>query len=1237
VDEFLRLLQKSSLLTPEQWKSVRQEVARAARDRAAGKPGADGAAPASLTPAELVEKLVKRGFITPWQAEKLLEGKKAFTVGKYKLVDRVGTGGMGHVFKAVHGDMGRTVALKIMLAETIQNREAVARFRKEIQAVAALDDPHIVAAYDAGTFGAGLNYLVMEFVDGHDLGYLLEEEGPLPVGWACECIRQAALGLQYVHEKGMVHRDIKPTNILVAKDPESDRPLVKILDLGLARFISETTSADTPSSEKGGRDGSLTQFGQLLGTPDYIAPEQGQNVQAADIRSDIFSLGCTLFRVLTGQFPFAGETVLQKLEAREKTDALRLKTLRPDVPAELDAVVARMLARDPKLRYQTPREVAQALAPFTTQFAPFRIRPRKKPADAKQPNRPLGEETRLDEIFKGLADVESDQSLSVAGITTRLKRVTPRYWLAAAGLALLVAASSFVWGHLSAATLVIDWPDEQREGAELRVNQRRVPISNGSSIAAKGNSGTWRLSLARDGYETIDETLTLRRGERRAYTPAWRPTARTLRRAALQKLEKQVEARAPLDVSSSPAVALRADLLSFLREHPTSPEAHTARQLASRLRWPLDLLDGRDVPDGLDFALQTGNPQESSVRPVGIFGDGRLNFWNRITAVAVSDDGRLIVGASLDGTVRVLDAADGKTRHIIVPPIAPTALAFSPKGAILAIVGRSGPVTLWNAAEGTIVATLPDTAGPTAFIQDGSLIAVQAARQEIALFDPSNGELRRTLHGHATGILEGLTFSHQGKMLASYGGDSSVFLWDVASGQERRRFPNARQPLFSPDDTYLAAGSTNGDLVLWDTRTGETKRTFDDGGYPLAFDSTGEKVVSKRPGRAVVWDMATGEEIRTIIEVPELAAVSPDGNWLAGADDVLGELVFWNLSGGPRRSVSTAGPVDTMEFVSDSSALVAGTRDHVVQTVAVDSGTERPLASWPVAQADLSPDGRWLALRQGDQVDLVDVTTGQTVRTLAGSAADLVALAFSPDGRLIAGFGGWGFFKTSLRLWDTTDGHELSLAGEPLGSVRALSFSADSQLLACAGESRLVTVWNVGRKEVAQTLDDFPDRVKALAFQPDGRRLAVACHDRSVVLWDLKGASGKSLATQGVACQQLVFSSDGKLLAGAADERVLIWKLESGEEPVELAAGDTTIRSIAFDLAATRLAATGEEGTVWVWNDPARTSSTGQPDRDLRIGPLHGIVNRVIWGPDGRHLLTLNGNGTVYVLQLGGR
>jgi WD40 repeat protein len=585
--------------------------------------------------------------------------------------------------------------------------------------------------------------------------------------------------------------------------------------------------------------------------------------------------------------------------------------------------------------------------------------------------------------------------------------------------------------------------------------------------------------------------------------------------------------------------------------------------------------------------------------------------------------------------VQVFDAADGRRRHVLLPPAIPEELAFSADGSTLAIAGTSGPVTLWDARAGTLRATLPDTSGPVAFSSDGRLIAVRAARQEIALWDAHSGELRRTMQGHSTGVLRGLVFSHAGKMLASYGSDSSVLLWDVASGQERRRFANAQVPLFSPDDDFLAAGATNGDLELWDTRTGETQRTLDDGGYPLAFDARGATLISKRQGRAILWDLVTGDEIRTIVEVPELAAVSPDGKWLAGGEETFGELRLWNLSqGASRRALSTLGPVSALAFLADSATVIAGARENAIQYFATETGAERTPAGLPLGTADLSPDGQKLAVRRGNRAELLDVTTAKTERTLAENVADLESLTFSPDGRLVAGFGGWGFFQTSLRLWDSATGKELPLAGEPLGSVRTVAFSPDNKLLACAGDSRLVTVWDLKLQTVRHMLDGFTDRVTAVAFHPDGHRLAVACQDQTLVVWDLKTDTGKTVVRRRGVCRQLAFSSDGRLLAGAADEQVLVWNVDRSKLAAELTTGDGSPNSIAFHPAGTMLVAAGNDGVVWQWNDLVRGRHRDEPDRIFRVGPPHGSIRRVLFGLDGRHLLTVNGNGTVYVLRL---
>lgn len=286
-----------------------------------------------------------------FQVNYLLRGLgKDFVLGPYIILEWLAAGGMGQIFKARHRTLDRVVALKVMRQDRAGNPDAVRRFQREIQAVSQLSHRNVVVAYDSDVID-GVHYFAMEYVDGIDLARLVNKSGPLDIDKACEYIYQAALGLQHAHERGLIHRDIKPANLLLCNlGPEGD--VIKILDMGLAR-LSEAYE-----------DVTITQDGKIVGTPDYIAPEQARNAHKADTRADLYSLGCSFFFLLTGQVPFGGKTVLEKLIQRELENPKPIEVLRPDVPAAIRSILGRLITRNPDDRFQSPMELAAALEAY---------------------------------------------------------------------------------------------------------------------------------------------------------------------------------------------------------------------------------------------------------------------------------------------------------------------------------------------------------------------------------------------------------------------------------------------------------------------------------------------------------------------------------------------------------------------------------------------------------------------------------------------------------------------------------------------------------------------------------------------------------------------------------------------------------------------------------------------------------------------------------------------------------
>jgi serine/threonine protein kinase len=328
-DEFIANLTEAKLLPEE-------ELARIVADE-------------SSDVMKLADDLLNSGLITDYQQTALTTGRLSdLKLGNYDLLAKLGAGGMGTVFKARHRRLKRVAAIKVLAAHLCTDAAFVQRFQREVETVARLGHPNVVMAYDADEAEMG-HFLVMEFVDGRDLASEVEKAGKLSVPRAADYIIQAARGLAYAHTQGIVHRDVKPHNLLLDRSG-----LVKVTDLGLARLNSAATAGA----------GGLTQAGGILGTVDYMAPEQAVDSAAIDARADIYGLGCTLYFLLAGTPPYTGPTLVSVLLKHRDAAVPLLRRVRPDVPAGLEAVCARMMAKAVGDRYQTMSEVIAALEPF---------------------------------------------------------------------------------------------------------------------------------------------------------------------------------------------------------------------------------------------------------------------------------------------------------------------------------------------------------------------------------------------------------------------------------------------------------------------------------------------------------------------------------------------------------------------------------------------------------------------------------------------------------------------------------------------------------------------------------------------------------------------------------------------------------------------------------------------------------------------------------------------------------
>lgn len=326
LDEYITQVSKAGILSERDMTALIQDLDESQKPQ---------------TAVDFSEQLIQSGKLTNYQAHVISSGEaQPLQIGEYQILEPIGSGGMGTVYKAIHQRMKRIVALKVIRSDLNQDPDRLKRFEREVQTAARLSHPNVVTAYDAGE-AQGIHYLICEYIDGESLSQLVRESGALDFSDALNCILQVAQGLAYAHGRGVIHRDIKPANILV--DDQGD---VKILDMGLARLqqSAEETLADGSQTQ-------LTSSQFFMGTIDYMAPEQARNTRLADHRSDIYSLGCTFYFLLTAKPVYDGETTVERILAHREQPIPRLSDLSPSIPSEVDRIFETMMAKDPDDRY----------------------------------------------------------------------------------------------------------------------------------------------------------------------------------------------------------------------------------------------------------------------------------------------------------------------------------------------------------------------------------------------------------------------------------------------------------------------------------------------------------------------------------------------------------------------------------------------------------------------------------------------------------------------------------------------------------------------------------------------------------------------------------------------------------------------------------------------------------------------------------------------------------------------
>jgi len=979
----------------------------------------------------------------------------------YEVLDVLGRGGMGVVYKAHHLALKRTVALKMVLAGGQAGPRELARFRAEAEAVARLQHPNIVQIHEVGEWRADrlsspVPFIALEFVEGGSLAQKLGGR-PLPFREAARLVETLAGAMHLAHSRNVVHRDLKPANVLLTAGG-----VPKVTDFGLARQLDV--------------DSGQTQAGAVMGTPSYMAPEQaGGQAHQAGPAADVYALGAILYECLTGRPPFRSRSVAETLDQVRTREPVAPRALQAKVPADLETICLKCLRKEPEQRYAGALDLAEDLRRF-------------------QEGRPI-----------------AARPVGWAERAAKWVRRNPAVAVLTAGVSLSVVVGAVAAWLLALQALASEKRAKQEEAKALQ----KADDETRAHETAEHQLAVSKVLLAQAAWRDANV------GNARALLNEVRPESRGWEWGHLRRLFQGGHLTLYGHAEMVQGVAFSPDgtRVATASHDGTARvwDVGTGQELATLKGHTTELSSLAFSPDGQ--RLVTGSADRTA-KVWDVRGGPEVltlkGHSSSVSGLAFSPDGRRLASASADGTARVRDARTGEEVLTLTAPIGGlTGVAFAPDGR-LATAGNDGTARVWDATTGQQLLLLDGhsrSLTAVAFGANGTRLATASNDGTAKVWDADTGQELVALKAH-TGVVYGVTFSPDGTRLATASQDFTAKVWDARTGAELltlRGHGNAVSGVaFSADGTRLATAGQDSTARVWDAQTGRLLLTLK--GHSnlvgcVAFSPDGRRLVTGSPDQtAKVWDAATGQELVTLKHTGFVHAVafSPDRRRLATAGRD-GTVKVWDAPAGAERLALKGhnDQVSGVAFSPDGTHLATAGHDGTAKLW--DAATGHELLALKGHARELhsvafSADGRRLASASWDGTAKVwDASTGEDLLTLKGHTGNVFGVAFSPDGTRLA----TGGRDTTARVWDAATGRELlTIKGNTL-YVTSVAFSPDGRSLVTRDAGGNILTWD------AQTGDPLADARQVAVSTPhpalssNGRWLA-HIDDDVVYLHDLR-------------------------------------------------------------------------------------------------------------------------------------